>query len=141
MNEKIYYVGFERVKAMQWTYTYDHIHSVDGGNTHEILAFTGGEFDTFDPDPETGRGTEIFIYLLDEWDGEVLPGQWVIKQADSKFSAVAEEPVHVIREEWGNDFGTVVNPIASQQRARDLGYPVVRRFHLSNGWTSPWETA
>lgn len=71
------------VQAVQWT----------GDNEDELIAFTGGNFFTIDPEDrgdDPDRTAQVYDKLHSTWVG-VYTGQWIVKGVKGEFYPIAED--------------------------------------------------
>lgn len=116
-DDRIYYDGFERVKAAR-------VDSFDNRDTYcDWVYGYHACADELVMCPKRVRwGESDYRQRSDSeaaWS-ESLPDQWLIKRADGRITVQDDEPVYVAQ--WRFD------------EAMGERYPI-----LSNGWTGPWE--
>jgi len=112
--DKIYYDGFERVEAIKYDQSnYDVIEAwlTEWSGYGWDLHRDASEF-------EYRRGYKV--------------GEWVIKSSDGTVSPQEDEPTHVVDTEMS------FHHLVEDPRGPGLK-PMLKRYILSNGWTTPWE--
>ncbi len=136
MVDEIYYLGFDRIEAMQW---------VDGSNGDTIARFLGRNHGDWTRD----NGKFLCYGIILE------PGQWVMKLSNGDTAVHGDKPAYLERWIWGSKTPMDTEPeeCENEEEARHPGkkwlmgqpYTVHRKPVVRTGpnpgsmWTGPWE--